>query len=166
MDNRTATTPTVSLRAVVDEMDLFDDEAHAFLNVRTGELVTILNEEIAILERGDALEDYPEWQQDVIRQTEAVLDSEDYLPLPSKFDIHEYEIMQRFCRSVEDEELSNELLYQIRGAGAFRRFKDTIHRYGIAEDWYRFRQAALEEIAIWWLEKHGIPYTSKQDDRA
>lgn len=95
-----------------------------------------------------------------------MLDSEDYLPLPSKFDIHEYEIMQRFCCSIQDEELSNELLYQIRGAGAFRRFKDAIHRHGITEAWYRFRQAALEEIAIWWLEKHEIPYTSTQHTRA
>jgi hypothetical protein len=165
MGNKTAMTPTVSLRAVVDEMDVLSDEDHAYLNIRTGELVTIRNEEIAILENEDAIDGYPEWQQELIRQTETVLDSEDCLPLPSKFDIHEYEIMERFCRSVEDEELSNELLYQIRGGGAFRRFKDTIHRDGLAEDWYRFRQAALEEIAVWWLEKHGIPYTSEQEAR-
>jgi hypothetical protein len=163
MDNGAAMTPTVSLRAVVDEMDVLSDEDHAYLNIRTGELVTIRNEEIAILENEDAIGGYPDWQQDLIRQTEAVLDSEDCLRLPSKFDIHEYEIMERFCRSVEDEELSNELLYQIRGRGAFRRFNDAIHRHGIAEEWYRFRQAALEAIAIEWLEAHGIPYTASED---
>ena len=67
--------------------------------------------------------------------------------------------MERFCYSVEDEELSNELLDQIRGSGAFRRFKDAIYRHGITDDWYRFRQAALEEIAVKWLEANNIPYT-------
>src|SRR3989304_9280873 len=117
-------TPTVSLQAVVQEMDVFSDEEHAYLNQRTGELVTIRNEDIGILERGDVIEAYPEWQHGLIRKTQEVLDSEDYLRLPSKFDIHEYAIMERFCYSVEDEELSNELLDQIRGSGAFRRFKD------------------------------------------
>ena len=138
-------------------MDVFSDEEHAYLNQRTGELVTIRNEDIGILERGDDIEAYPEWQHGMIRKTQEVLDSEDYLRLPSKFDIHEYAILERFCYSVEDEELSDELLYQIRGSGAFRRFKDAVHRHGIADEWYRFRQATLEEIAIEWLEAHSIP---------
>ncbi len=67
--------------------------------------------------------------------------------------------MERFCCSLEDQKLSDELLYEMRGSGAFRRFKDAIHRHGIADDWYRFRQVALEEIAIEWLEANNIPYT-------
>ncbi len=155
--------PTVSLQAVVDEMDAASDEAHAYLNQRTGELVTIRDEEIGIVERGDDVEDYPDWQRELIQKTREVLDSDDYLHLPGRFDIHEYAIMERFCYSVEDDRLSNELLYQIRGSGAFRRFKDAIHRHGIADDWYRFRQAALEEIAVEWLEAHDIPYTRESE---
>lgn len=146
-------------------MDVLSDEEHAYLNQRTGELVTIRNEEIGIIERGDDIEDYPEWQHDLIRQTQEALDSKDYLPLPSKFDIHEYAIMERFCYSVEDEEVSDELLYQIRGSGAFRRFKDAVYRHGIADDWFRFRQTALDEIAIEWLEAHDIPYTQEKHKR-
>ena len=147
----------VSLKAVVEEMDVPSDECHAHLNKRSGEFVTIGDEEIGILERGDDLEDYPAWQQDVIQKTQEVLGSDEYLPLPSKFDIHEYAIMERFCHSIE--RLSHTLLNQIRGSGAFHRFEDAIHRHGIADEWYRFRQAALEEIAIEWLKAHDIPYT-------
>lgn len=158
--------PIVSLQAVVDEMDVLSDETYAYLNVHTGELVTIRREEIAIVEESDALEDaiaaYPPWQHDLIRKTKEVLDAAAYLPLPSKFDIHEYAIMERFCYAIADEEVSQELLYQIRGRGAFRRFKDAIHRHGIADDWYRFRQAVLEEIAVAWLDAHSIPYTREE----
>jgi hypothetical protein len=151
--------PTVSLRAVAQEMDVFSDEEFAYLNPQSGELVTIRREEIAMVESGDDLENYPDWQRALIQETQEVLQSQDYLPLPSKFDIHEYAILERFCYSVEDDALSQELLDQIRGSGAFRRFKDTLHRLGIIDDWYRYRQAALEDIAEDWLKQNHIPYT-------
>ena len=31
--------------------------------------------------------------------------------------------------------------------------------YGIAEEWYQYRDAALREIAVAWCEAHGIAYT-------
>ncbi|UBF27944.1 UPF0158 family protein [Kovacikia minuta CCNUW1] len=91
------------------------------------------------------------------------MNSDDYLRLPSKFDIHEYSIMERFCDAIEDTELGNELLFQIKGSGAFQRFKHAIHRYNLAEDWYRYRQNALEEIAIDWLEANSISYTINEE---
>ncbi len=53
---------------------------------------------------------------------------------------------------------SDELQAAVYGRGAFRRFKDAVHRLGIADEWYRFRDAALEEIAVEFLEAHGIAY--------
>jgi Uncharacterised protein family (UPF0158) len=87
-----------------------------------------------------------------------VLDSEDWLALPTKFEIHEYAIMEEFCWSVEDPSLREELLNAIRGRGAFRYFKDTIRRHGVEDEWYRYREDALEKKAIEWLEGHGIAY--------
>jgi len=154
-------TLTVSLRDVVNEMEVPSDEWHAYLNKRTGELVTITDEDALIIEMGYDPENCPEWQKEEIARNRKVLNSEDYLELPSRFDIHEYAIMERFCHSVQDSKISDELLYQIRGSGAFRRFKDAIHRYDIADDWYRFRQEAFEKIAIEWLEANGIAYTKE-----
>ncbi len=142
------------------------ERGSTYLNTRTGELVTNKREEIALIEDNDDIEDaieaYPPWQQEFIRKTKEVLDSADYLPLPAKLDVHEYAIMERFCYAIDDEELSEELLYHIRGRGAFRRFKDALHRRGIAHEWYRFRQAALEELAVAWLEAQRIPYTHEE----
>ena len=56
------------------------------------------------------------------------------------------------------------LLDSIHGAGAFRRFKDTLYRLGIEEDWYKYRDHALEEMAIEWLEAEGIPFTRDTED--
>jgi hypothetical protein len=54
-------------------------------------------------------------------------------------------------------------LFQIRGSGAFQRFKHAIRRHNIADDWYRYRQTALERIAIDWLDANAIPYEIKRD---
>ena len=67
--------------------------------------------------------------------------------------------MERFCLSVDDEDMRDDLCNAIRGRGAFRSFKDKIHEYGIAEDWYQYRDAALRDIAVTWCEAHGIAYT-------
>lgn len=148
----------VFLREVVDEMNIISDEHSAYLNKRTGELITLSLEELSAAEEEDDLTGYPEWQRQMIEKAHEVLSSDDYLKLPSKFDIHEYRIMEEFCFSVENTQIRNQLLQQIKGGGAFRRFKNTIHTLGIEEDWYRFRDAEYERIAVEWLEAHGIEY--------
>ena len=153
----------VSLQAVIDEMDTFGDDFHPYLNQRTGELVTLRDEEIQAAEQDEALDDDSEWEPDEIQAARDVLSSPDYVSLPSKFEIHEWAIMQRFCFAVENANLSRELQDQIHGAGAFRRFKDTLSRHDLLDTWFAYRQAAFAEIAMAWLEEHHIPYV--RDER-
>jgi hypothetical protein len=150
--------PTVHLRDVVGELEGFDDTFRSFVNRATGELATVGVEELSAVEEGYDLGAYPQWQREVIQKAEEVLASDDWLELPSKFEIHEWEIMRDFCYSLDDERLSRELLDAIHGSGAFRAFKKTIYYRGIEYHWYRFRQEALEQIARDWLERHEIPF--------
>src|SRR4030095_2662073 len=107
-------------------------------------------EELRAAENDEPLEDFPAWRHDAIRIAREILETEHYLPLPTTFDIHEYSIMERFCLSVNDDDLRDDLCNAIRGRGAFRRFKDRVQVYGMAEDCYRYRDEALREIAIAW----------------
>jgi len=88
-----------------------------------------------------------------------VLGDKDFIELPSKYDIHEYRIMERFCLSLDDARMSERLLDAISGRGAFRRFKTLVHDKGIQDDWYRYRNDAMKEIAADFLEEHEIPYS-------
>ena len=72
--------------------------------------------------------------------------------------------MDEFARQADDTALRDELLTAIHGRGAFRAFKDALHRRGVQEDWYRFRDAALAELAAAWLDEHGIAYTRDVDE--
>lgn len=149
----------VNLREFVDEMEIFSDDLHAYINRFTGEFVGFDNEIANILEAEEEIDDLPDWQQEIVREADKALSSPDYLELPTKFEIDEYGIMVDFCDSIENPALHNELRYAIRGSGAFRRFKDIIYRRGIEDQWYAFRFNALAAIAVRWLEEHGIPYT-------
>ena len=149
----------VSLQSVVNEMDIPSDEMTAYINKKTGELFTVSEEEARTIEAGDEDDEFiPEWQKEILPKVREVLESDDFVALPDKFEIHEYSIMERFCLSLPDEALQNELLHAIRGSGAFRRFKDAIYRKEIQDDWYRFRNEALKRIATDFLESEGIPW--------
>jgi len=100
----------------------------------------------------------PAWQHDALRIAKDMLETDHYLALPSRFDLHEYRIMERFCLAVDDEDMRDDLCNAIRGRGAFRRFKDMMQAYGMTEAWYRYRDAALWEMALAWCDEQGIFY--------
>jgi len=150
--------PTVSLHEVVEELEALGEESAAYLNRETGELYSIRDEEASVFEDGVDPDDVPEWLDDELPKIREVLESEDWLSLPTRFDIHEWAIMDGFARSIDDTDLRDELLTAIRGRGAFRCFKDAVHRRGIHEDWYRHRTATLGRIAADWLDGHGVVY--------
>jgi hypothetical protein len=149
----------VKLADLIEGMDFQSDDRSSYLNLTTGEIVSITEEELRAAENDAPLEDFPDWQHDAIRIAGEILETEHYLPLPDRFAIHEYQIMERFCLAVEEDDMRKDLCDAIRGRGAFRRFKDRVQAYGIAETWYRYRDAALRDIAVAWCEAHGIAYT-------
>jgi len=148
----------VSLRRVVDELEAQTEGSAAHLNRETGDLYTLREEEAGLVENDADLDDLPDWQRDDVDGVREVLESEDWLPLPTSFDIHEWPIMDESSRSIDDPDLRGELQNAIRGAGAFRCFKDSLHRRGIHGSWHSYKTAALEQIAVEWLDRHGISY--------
>ncbi len=155
----------VKLKDVVDALDEANDEMSHYLDKRSGEIFLITDEEMSAAEEDEPFSDYPEWQQESLLKAREILESDQFVQLPSQFDIHEYSIMERFAYEYEDRRTSAELLRSIKGAGAFRRFKDTLFDLGIQDSWYEFRRKEFEQIAIEWLEAEKIPYT-RDDETA
>lgn len=92
------------------------------------------------------------------------VESEGWLALPERFEIHEWDIMRRFVTSVEDPDQRAKLDPAIHGRGAFRIFKHEVREMGLEQDWYAFRGRALEEIAEAWLEEHEVPFIRDRPD--
>jgi hypothetical protein len=152
-------TVPIKLSDIIEGLEFQSDESFSYLNTTTGEVVSVTTEELRAAEEDEPLEDFPAWQHDAIRIAREIIETDHYLPLPDRFEINEYRIMERFCLSVDDDDMRDDLCDAIRGRGAFRRFKDRVHVYGMTEAWYRYRDAALREIAMAWCEEHGIRYS-------
>jgi hypothetical protein len=146
----------VKVRDVAAEMDVMSDEITVYMNRRTGEFVAVSDEESAIVEGDVSQDELPDWQAEILPKLKEALESDDFLPLPGKFDIHEWDIMRRFCGTVEDAEQSQSLLDALHGRGAFRYFRDQVQRLELEDAWFRYRDRAFEDIARNWLEEHGI----------
>ena len=149
----------VKLNEIIEGLEFQSDESSSFLDKTTGKVVLISEYEISAAEDGDPIEDFPDWEQDLVRIAKEIVDETgNYIDLPTKFDINEYSIMEKFCLSLNDSEMSDNLYSSIKGSGAFRRFKDAINEYDIADDWYKYRNDVLKEIAIEWCKEKGIEF--------
>ncbi|MEM7131031.1 MAG: UPF0158 family protein [Chloroflexota bacterium] len=149
----------------------------SFLDLETGDVVTISEEERIIVERfyeenadfdSDepldlaallAESDYPEWQHEMILladQIEAEFGKR-FIELPEQ-DAHAgYKDMEAFIATVEDQRLQAHLQRAIEGKGAFRRFKDILsHERRTRERWFAFSSERERERVRVWLEFVGI----------
>lgn len=149
----------VKLSDIIEGMEFQSDESRSFLNKKTGEVVLMTDYAMRAAEDGEPIEDMQDWEQELVATAkEIVAETGDYISLPTKFDIDEYRMMERFCLSIEDAETSDALCDLIKGSGAFRRFKDALYRYGVEKAWYSYRDEALKEIAIDWCHENNIEF--------
>jgi hypothetical protein len=151
----------VRLREILEAMEFQSDETKAYLHHPTGRVITVSDEAIRAAEHGD----------DALLEPLELADArgllarpDDYLPLPDRFEIDEYRMMERFAAGLADQEASEELLSVLHGPGAFRRFKDSIRRLALADEWYAYRDRGYEKVAGAWCEEHGISLDSSAAD--
>ena len=133
----------LNLNTVADEFDMISHDTRVFYNTKTGEF--------------DYLSDFMHY--DGVTDTEK-FDEEGWIHAPNHRDIDEYNIMVSFAEAVPNKRKSELLSDALDGKGAFRRFRDTIDRLGLDDDWYAFKKLAYIEIARQWCEEHGLDYTT------
>jgi len=116
----------IKLKDIIEGLEFLPDAGTSYLNTTTGEVVSITDEELRAAEEDEPLEDFPAWQHDAMRIAQDIVETDHYLPLPDRFEIHEYSIMERFCLSVDEEDIRDDLCTAIRGRGAFRYFNSVL----------------------------------------
>ena len=149
----------VDLKKIVEGIEFQSDESRSYLKISSGEVVLLTDEAIAAAGSDEDLSVHAEWYREAIEQAREFLNNEDdYIPLPSKFEFHEYSVMEEFIRSLPIEEQRDELLSLIKGKGAFARFKHGLERFLLLERWYQYRDQALAALAEGWCRDNGIEF--------
>jgi hypothetical protein len=152
---------TVKLKDIVDALEEEQfAEFLSFVNLDTGEVKMVSKELISEAEEiGDDEElDIPKWQEREWELAQRIVASDRFERLPTKFDVHEWSIMQDFALSIDPGEIRSDLLDAIHGGGAFRNFEYALRVHRIEPDWFEFRTDALRQIAIDWCKKHDVPW--------
>lgn len=142
-------TMTIPLQQVIDAIEMACDAYTEFYDRETGETVSLPDP----LQTGEADEELEE-----LLETEP----DRFLRFPTRFEIHEYNIMESFIEALPDGKIRNALAQAIHGRGAFRRFKSAIRYYGIEQLWYDYMENAYREIAIRWCGEHDLKYIEKK----
>ncbi|WP_066074643.1 UPF0158 family protein [Neobacillus soli] len=149
----------INLKDIIEEMEIQFEESRSLLNITTGEIVLVTSEDLSAVEDEKTFDILPEWEQEnKMIAIDVVENFENYIELPTKYEVNEYEIIENFCLTVSDQRKQESLLRAIRGKGAFRRFKDEIIDFEMEEQWYSYREECFKQIAIEWCQENKINY--------
>ncbi|MEZ5357747.1 MAG: UPF0158 family protein [Candidatus Zixiibacteriota bacterium] len=146
----------ISLSEIVDAMQMQSSTIAVYMHRLTGEYIPVADEDLTDIEAGEKISSLTGIELAPIREA---LDSPDYIPLPTLYDINEYRMMAEFAEQCPDDAAFERLAAALRGAGAFRRFKDAVIRLNLENDWYAFKNESFKRIAIEWCGEHGIKFS-------
>lgn len=125
---------TIKLEQVIEAIEMSDDFFTSFWDTKTGETDEVLAAEIEN-------------------------DPKRFLRFPTKYEIHEYRIMEDFIEQLSPGKVQSDLSYSILGKGAFRRFKESIRYHGLEQQWYDCLEKAYRDIAVRWCTEEGLAYS-------
>jgi Uncharacterised protein family (UPF0158) len=147
----------ISLRDIIEALDLQSDELSSFLDPDSGEIVTFNEEEASIAQAGN-WEQAPSWMRESLPKIKRALEDDRMLALPDQVHIDEWRMMQDFADEQADCNVRTKLTDAVHGTGAFRLFRRTIAQLGIEEIWRNYRNKAMERVARDWLEENNLRY--------
>jgi hypothetical protein len=148
----------LSLRAVVDRMVNIGDDETTFLDPNGNRLVTLDDQLLAVLEDDEPIEEAIDHSMEELEDLRSKLKSKQLLLLPTKAEMNEFQLQERFCEELPDGEAKEQMLKVLLGQTGFRSFDGAVKRLGIEEVWARLRDVEYARIAVAWLAKNGIPF--------
>ena len=137
---------TIKLSDVVDALESLNDESYFFYSIKDDSIVFLYDGMVDTIKDEELYEEILEGCDD------------NYISLPDKYDIHEYQIMVDFVDTVNNVNKQNQLYNSLRGKGAFRRFKNTLYELDLIHEWYKYKEEKYLNKAKQWCEKHNIAY--------
>jgi hypothetical protein len=152
--------PPARLSELILALEMPLEEYRTYYDRQTGALVSVEEAMLSKLEDGEELDpdDLAEWRKEEYETAREIVsdDGSRFIPPPEKFEFHEYHVMEKFIHSIDDNEAANQLWHAIKGRGAFRYFKDTLHRLGIQQSWYDYLDAAQREFVMEWAKENNV----------
>ena len=149
----------VLLDDIVDVMQMPAEDEKSYVELETGEVITVQDEEFEEAATDKPLESFPDWDQGPIALAREVLrHPERYRKLPVAGKNAENKIMERFRKSIDDPVVEEALRDALDGAESLRAFKKVISEFSMEKDWFRFRERFYRSAAVQWCRKNNMEY--------
>ncbi|MFT7669775.1 MAG: hypothetical protein ACI8X5_002482 [Planctomycetota bacterium] len=148
---------------VIDAVEELNDETTAYLNPRTGMMVTLTAEDERSLDE-EVDDDIPLWKAEHLALVRAILEGHLWLALPASFDLDEKGVMLSFARTIKSKTQRKQLALVATQSEAFRRYKAGVVEYGLSAPWAEFRSEATTIVAVRWLAQNRVAFTTDVDD--
>lgn len=140
----------INLDIIVEALEMTDNETEFFFDREKNDTVML-----------------SQYSDDYQQVSDMIDEDEDdrFIRLPSQREINEYGMMEEFVSNVRNDSQRAALENAISGRGAFRRFKDTVIRFGIEKNWYIFRDKEYLRVAREWCEENDVEYEPADADQ-
>ncbi len=138
---------TIPIKVIVDAIEETMDGWEQFYNIVTGEVESVPDYDNDYVDMGEFGE-----------TAEKIEESDDYIRLPSQYELHEYNIMEWFA----EEKGNTVLMRALHGRQPYRTFKDRTIDLDLDQEYYAFRTKAYGEIAREWCRENGIPFIEER----
>ena len=140
----------INLDIIVEALEMTDNETEFFFDREKEDTVML-----------------SPYSDDYSQVSDMIDEDEDdrFIRLPTQREINEYGMMEEFVSGVRNDSQRAALETAISGRGAFRRFKDTVIRFGIEKKWYAFRDKEYLRVAREWCEENDVAYEPTNSDQ-
>ncbi len=153
----------VEIQKIVDELHMRFMDTTVYYNKITGETLNVQDDDFRIVEDDDFennIENYPEWQREHLKEVYDLMynDIDNYIALPSNFEIKDSDIMEEFIEKVSNFSKKRQLENCMWQKGMYRKFKDKLIEIGLESHYYKFYDEKLKEIVIEWCNDNNLEY--------
>lgn len=142
----------VSLDKVVEEIDQSIEGCGAYINRRTGEIVS---GDLELIEDDEGL---PASMRKAATKLRAAATSEDWLLLPDEFRCETEVMIERFCKEWCSGIARRDLLSHVRNGMSVGVLKGRLAEHQLYDDWEDFRRDRIRDLAATWLTEKEIPF--------
>lgn len=153
----------VNIQKIVDELQMRFMDSTVYYNKVTGETLNVQDDDFRIAQDDDFennIQDYPEWQREHLKEVYDLLynDVDNYIALPNNFEIKDSDIMEEFIETVSNNNKRIQLENCMWQKEMYRKFKDKLIEIGLENEYYKFYDEKLKEMAIEWCKKNNLEY--------
>lgn len=131
----------IKLSQIKDALYEVDMESTCYFNTKTNEIL---------------------WQWDFNKENSTYTDLDEFnkviIDMFSYDTKNNYDIMQEFIYTINNDKVREQLFNITRGKGAFRRFREITDYNNITDDWYKFQDNKYKEIAEEWCINNEIEF--------